>query len=99
MFIIKVYDSYGRKCNSRFFLNYGFVVENNESNEFPLKVELNENDKFFSYKLNLLKNKDLNRTFRIQMNFISRASVDLFSFLRFKVYDEDINDLLNVIKV
>jgi len=21
----QVYDSYGRKCNSRFFLNYGFI--------------------------------------------------------------------------
>ena len=26
---MQVYDSYGRKCNSRFLLNYGFAVENN----------------------------------------------------------------------
>ena len=25
----QVYDSYGKKCNSRFLLNYGFAVENN----------------------------------------------------------------------
>lgn len=25
----QVYDSYGRKCNHRFLLNYGFSVENN----------------------------------------------------------------------
>ena len=24
-----MYDSYGKKCNSRFLLNYGFAVENN----------------------------------------------------------------------
>jgi histone-lysine N-methyltransferase SETD3 len=28
----EVFDSYGKKCNSRFLLNYGFVCENNESN-------------------------------------------------------------------
>lgn len=25
----QVYDSYGKKCNSRFLINYGFAVENN----------------------------------------------------------------------
>lgn len=25
----QVYDSYGKKCNSRFLLNYGFAVEDN----------------------------------------------------------------------
>lgn len=25
----EVYDSYGKKCNSRYLLNYGFTVENN----------------------------------------------------------------------
>ena len=26
----EVYDSYGKKCNSRYLLNYGFTVENNK---------------------------------------------------------------------
>lgn len=34
-----IFDSYGRKCNSRFFLNYGFVVEGNDANEVNLAVE------------------------------------------------------------
>lgn len=34
----QVYDSYGRKCNSRFFLNYGFINLNNDANEVPLIV-------------------------------------------------------------
>ncbi len=25
----EVYDSYGKKCNSRYLLNYGFTVKNN----------------------------------------------------------------------
>ena len=37
----QVYDSYGRKCNHRFLLNYGFSIENNvESDGFcPNEVE------------------------------------------------------------
>ena len=26
---VEVFDSYGKKCNSRYLLNYGFVIENN----------------------------------------------------------------------
>ena len=29
----QVHDSYGRKCNSRFFVNYGFALEENVDNE------------------------------------------------------------------
>jgi histone-lysine N-methyltransferase SETD3 len=33
-----VFDSYGRKCNSRFLLNYGFIVEDNDANEVAIIV-------------------------------------------------------------
>eukprot|EP00493_Phyllostaurus_siculus_P012508 UN12691 len=36
----QIYDSYGRKCNSRFFVNYGFALENNPDNECLLKITL-----------------------------------------------------------
>ena len=39
-----VYDSYGKKCNSRFFLNYGFIVLNNDGNEVAIKVSFDKND-------------------------------------------------------
>lgn len=29
----EIFDSYGKKCNSRFLLNYGFIHPKNESNE------------------------------------------------------------------
>lgn len=32
----EVFDSYGLKCNSRFLLNYGFILENNPHNEVVL---------------------------------------------------------------
>ena len=33
-----VFDSYGRKCNSRYFLNYGFIIEDNGANEVAITV-------------------------------------------------------------
>lgn len=29
----EVFDSYGKKCNSRFLLNYAFVIPNNKENQ------------------------------------------------------------------
>lgn len=44
----QVYDSYGRKCNTRFLLNYGFINLNNDGDEFPFKIALDaENDDNF----------------------------------------------------
>jgi len=43
----QVYDSYGKKCNTRFLLNYGFINLNNDANEFPLVVHLIATDPLF----------------------------------------------------
>ena len=35
-----IFDTYGKKCNSRFFLNYGFIdKDNDEFNQAPLIVK------------------------------------------------------------
>jgi len=45
----QIYDSYGKKCNTRFLLNYGFINLNNDGNEFPFKIALDEiNDPLFA---------------------------------------------------
>mmetsp|Transcript_938 Transcript_938/g.1573 ORF Transcript_938/g.1573 Transcript_938/m.1573 type:complete len:521 (+) Transcript_938:184-1746(+) len=52
----QVYDSYGRKCNHRFLLNYGFSVENNIEadgfcpNEVPILLEVKKSDPLFDVK-------------------------------------------------
>lgn len=38
----QVFDSYGRKCNGRFFVNYGFALDVNEDNESVLRAQLKE---------------------------------------------------------
>ena len=45
-----VYDSYGKKCNSRFFLEYGFINQPNDADEFPIKIGLNPSDPSYPIK-------------------------------------------------
>jgi len=42
-----IHDSYGKKCNSRFFLNYGFINANNDANEVAFKIFLDPDQKNF----------------------------------------------------
>ncbi len=93
-----MYDSYGKKCNSRFLLNYGFIVTNNEDNEYPFNVELTPKHPLYSYKLNLLVPvKDTKKVFKVHTDFTAQVVTDFFSYLRFICFDEDINTLINVI--
>jgi histone-lysine N-methyltransferase SETD3 len=45
-----VFDSYGRKCNSRFLLNYGFIVEENDANEVAVTISVDRNDPLMTLK-------------------------------------------------
>jgi histone-lysine N-methyltransferase SETD3 len=65
----QIYDSYGRKCNSRFFVNYGFALDENDDNEggddgkkvkgpsdneAVLRIELPLDDPLYQMKLRFL---------------------------------------------
>ena len=59
----QVYDSYGKKCNSRFLLNYGFAVEHNRDDDsgqnhnevrLVLSMEPPAVDPWFQHKLSQL---------------------------------------------
>ena len=58
----QVYDSYGKKCNSRFFLNYGFINLNNDANEVPIKVYYNLEDPMIEVKKSLLTIQQISRS-------------------------------------
>ncbi|GAB5363763.1 hypothetical protein AAMO2058_000911000 [Amorphochlora amoebiformis] len=51
----EVFDSYGRKCNHRFFVNYGFSLDENPENEAVLRVLLNPGDPEAAEKLSILR--------------------------------------------
>ena len=61
----QVYDSYGKKCNTRFLLNYGFINLNNDANEFPLVIHLDTDDPQFDQKRKMICEKNNCRTYRV----------------------------------
>eukprot|EP00826_Nyctotherus_ovalis_P039605 TRINITY_DN381_c0_g1_i1.p1 TRINITY_DN381_c0_g1~~TRINITY_DN381_c0_g1_i1.p1 ORF type:complete len:477 (+),score=178.23 TRINITY_DN381_c0_g1_i1:513-1943(+) len=78
----EIYDSYGRKCNSRFFMNYGFILEGNQDNEVPVKIALEEDDPMYSAKIKIIDHEDP-KTIRISESPTNKNIEDFFSYLRF----------------
>jgi len=81
----EIFDSYGRKCNNRFFVNYGFSLDKNDDNEAVIQVELPRKDPHYSTKLSFLGGHELNgkREFQIPGNYREKKGKEFFSFLRF----------------
>ena len=84
----EVFDSYGIKCNSRFLLNYGFTVENNEDNEFKIILILNESSPYFKEKMAFLGGKNISKKFSLVLNKDDTKIIQFFSFLRFILYNK-----------
>ena len=94
----EIFDSYGRKTNARFLLNYGFCLEDNDTSEFLMTINFNENYPLFEQKKNFFQNEcQLMRTFNLNNNFYESQIIELLSFLRFILFDGDINELYNAI--
>lgn len=91
----QVYDSYGKKCNSRFFLNYGFIVENNDGNEVPIKVYYPESDDKKDMKKEMINDFSDFKKFRVTDNFNENIMHEFMSWLRFVEYDENITLLID----
>src|SRR5690348_9382406 len=75
----QVYDSYGRKCNSRFFLNYGFINMNNDANEVALKVTYDPHDDQLSMKEKLLGDSPAPKTFRVLANLEEENTIEFMN--------------------
>jgi histone-lysine N-methyltransferase SETD3 len=84
----QVYDSYGKKCNSRFFLNYGFINENNDANEVPIEIQIDIDDPLRAVKLKILGFTD-SRKIRVSEDLSEKNMHHFFSFLRFAVFEGD----------
>lgn len=86
----QIFDSYGKKCNTRFLLNYGFINLNNDGNEFPFRVSLDpENDPLFAQKRSLLGAEPIKRTYRAMSDLTEENTYKLLSFMRFAEWDGD----------
>ena len=94
----EIFDSYGKKTNARFLLNYGFCLDDNDTSEYLLTVELNNSYPLFELKKNFFQNEyELVRTFNLNNNFYESQIIELLSFLRFILFNGDMNDLYNAI--
>jgi len=92
----QAYDSYGKKCNSRFLLNYGFILLQNDGNEVAVKASYKSDDPFLKAKASLMKENLQSKTFRVMGNVEEKNTLEFFSFLRF-VNIRDKQTLLEII--
>jgi histone-lysine N-methyltransferase SETD3 len=82
----QVHDSYGRKCNSRFFVNYGFALDDNPDNEVSFTFSVPASDPFYAFRMRLLGGQ-ASREFSLNALFSHKdvQTREAFSFLRFLV--------------
>ena len=92
----QVYDSYGKKCNTRFLLNYGFINLDNDANEYPIKVSMSDDDKYAAQKVEMIGGQAVKRGFRVQMHMSEPIMDKFLSFCRFTVFDDNIAVLYQI---
>ena len=86
----QVYESYGKKDNSSFFLNYGFVNLNNDANEVPIKVYYNESDPLKIVKKEMINDSADFKKLSVVENYDDKVMCEFISWIRFVEYDENI---------
>lgn len=77
----QIFDSYGRKCNSRFFVNYGFSLDVNEDNQVAVFFDIPKDDPAYQIKVKLLRGSHTRR-FQIAFEHKERCTKKCVSFLR-----------------
>ena len=92
----EVFDSYGKKTNARFLLNYGFALEDNDTNEVTLTLVFNDTYPMFNIKKNFFQSEfEFIKSFILNDNIYESQLFELLSFLRFMLFEGDINILYN----
>ena len=92
----EIFDSYGKKTNGRFLLNYGFALENNDSAEYNLNIIFNDCYPLYELKKQFFNEKKLIKNFYLSNNLYESQIIELLSFLRFCMFDGDIKDILKI---
>lgn len=85
----QIYDSYGKKCNTRFLLNYGFINLNNDGNEYPFRVNLDMQEYSYKAKYELLGTALAKRNYRVMADLTEEMTYKWLSWCRFVVYEGD----------
>lgn len=75
-------DSYGKKSNSRFLLNYGFVIYENEADEFQFRIELYSQDPLLQQKAEMMGGNQV-QIINAKANSQDMSFHKLVTYLRF----------------
>ena len=92
-----MFDTYGRKCNSRFFVNYGFCLDENKAdNEAVMKFKMDEKCPLYSEKLQQLKRSSPLFEHQVPASLKRLNVLQMLRYLRFIFADEsDLNRLFS----
>jgi histone-lysine N-methyltransferase SETD3 len=88
----QVFDSYGKKCNSKFLLHYGFTIESNREadgicqNELQLSFNLSADDPLFSLRRTFI---NASQQFSVTMNASDDGTSQCLNYLRVKYATSD----------
>jgi protein-histidine N-methyltransferase len=82
-----VHDSYGRKSNTRFLLNYGFINMDNDADDLPLAFEIRKDDKLFAEKMKMIHTNRY-RSYSTMADYEEPVTIKMMSFLRFAEYSD-----------
>ena len=94
----EIFDSYGKKTNARFLLHYGFCLDDNDTSEFNMTITFNESFPLFEQKKIFFENeKEYKRTFNLNNSFYQSEILELLSFIRFILFDDELYLLYNSI--
>jgi histone-lysine N-methyltransferase SETD3 len=85
----QIYDTYGMKSNAEFFMNYGFLIPDNERNTYAIKIRLEPTDPQYYIKCLLAKALAPSQDFLIVETLDDDLMFKFISWCRFVVFDED----------
>uniref|UniRef100_A0A7S0CQD4 SET domain-containing protein n=2 Tax=Amorphochlora amoebiformis TaxID=1561963 RepID=A0A7S0CQD4_9EUKA len=72
----QIYVNYGRKCNGRYFVNYGFTVDGNQNdNDAVFVADLPVEDQHYALKMKMVNRAYLNREFQVPATYSCDVSV------------------------
>lgn len=84
----ELFDSYGKKCNSRFLLNYGFIEDDNDANEFTFVIDFDDTFPLYKEKVAMIpKIENYCMKIKVDKDFEKKTFFEFISFLRFVLID------------
>ena len=86
----EIFYSYGEIIkNHRFFMNYGFVVDQEDHNEVPIIVKIDQNDPLWAEKAALLPENALSQCHLLETNLNLQSQKQFLAFIRYITFNDN----------